>query len=60
MQVGERKEPPVERDIARRPAGLPETQIFIGARAALAERHAERGKLRLVPADADTDDQPAA
>src|SRR5208283_3227017 len=43
MHVGERREPPGERDLARRPAGLPEAQIFVGAGAPLVERHAERG-----------------
>jgi len=60
MHVGERTESPGERDLARRPAGLPEAQIFVRARAPLVERHAERGKLGLVPTDADTGDQPAA
>jgi hypothetical protein len=50
---------PRRSDLARRPAGLPPAQIFVGACAPLVERHAQRGKLGLVPADADTGDQSA-
>src|SRR6516165_8059957 len=60
MHVGKRKEPTGEGDLAWRPTGLPEAQIFVGARPPLVEWHAERRKFKFVPADTNTGNQSTA
>ena len=60
MHIGEREELAGERDLARRPARLPEAQILVGPGTAFVERHAERGEFGLVPACPDADRQPPA